>query len=148
MPDSHGRILISRAEVARNAGVGRAAVSNWESRHDDFPQPVRQDGREAFDATAVAAWLAGRIIPANGLREGESEGLDYGTRFRRNLGLDHRRAVPPPESAPGAGSDTPAARAAQSLRVRLGMPDAPETIIWLAIFLYVREQHPSAWARI
>src|SRR5439155_16986960 len=77
-----------------------------------------------------------------------SEGLDYGTRFRRNLGLDHRRAVPPPESAPGAGSDTPAARAAQSLRVRLGMPDAPETIIWLAIFLYVREQHPSAWARI
>ncbi|MFD5769872.1 hypothetical protein ACFWIN_29225 [Streptomyces sp. NPDC127049] len=28
------------AEVARIAGVGRAAVVNWRRRHPDFPEPV------------------------------------------------------------------------------------------------------------
>ncbi|MEU7710740.1 N-6 DNA methylase [Micromonospora chalcea] len=147
MLDPHGRILISRAEVARNAGVGRAAVSNWESRHADFPRSVRHNGREAFDATAVAAWLDGRIIPVNALRENEPEGLDYGSRFRSNLGLFGQDAVPP-EREPGVEADTPGGRAARSLLARRGMLDSPETVIWLAIFLYARQRHPSEWAQI
>ncbi|WP_159026611.1 hypothetical protein [Streptomyces vietnamensis] len=27
-------------QIARQAGVGRAAVVNWRRRHDDFPQPA------------------------------------------------------------------------------------------------------------
>lgn len=31
---------VTAAEIARLAGVGRAAVSNWRRRHGDFPRPV------------------------------------------------------------------------------------------------------------
>ncbi|SNR52811.1 N-6 DNA Methylase [Haloechinothrix alba] len=50
--------LVSAAEVARLADVGRAAVSNWRRRHPDFPQPV--DSSEAnprFKRGEVEQWL-------------------------------------------------------------------------------------------
>ena len=31
---------VTAAGIARLAGVGRAAVSNWRRRHADFPKPV------------------------------------------------------------------------------------------------------------
>ena len=31
---------ITAVEIARLAGVGRAAVSNWRKRHADFPRPT------------------------------------------------------------------------------------------------------------
>jgi hypothetical protein len=31
---------VSAADIARLAGVGRAAVSNWRRRYPDFPPPV------------------------------------------------------------------------------------------------------------
>ncbi|MFI9122369.1 hypothetical protein ACIGW0_23750 [Streptomyces bikiniensis] len=48
------------AEVARIAGVGRAAVVNWRRRHDDFPAPAPAAGTGThpwFDRAAVVAWL-------------------------------------------------------------------------------------------
>ena len=33
---------MTAAAIARLAGVGRAAVSNWRKRHPDFPQPIRR----------------------------------------------------------------------------------------------------------
>ena len=52
------RGTVSSAEIARLAGVGRAAVSNWRRRHDDFPRPVGgTDTSPSFDLTEIRAWL-------------------------------------------------------------------------------------------
>src|SRR5262245_6767338 len=46
--------VVSAAEVARLAGVERAAVSNWRRRHADFPEPV---GAGKFLRSEVEGWL-------------------------------------------------------------------------------------------
>ncbi|MCW5254598.1 SAM-dependent methyltransferase [Streptomyces sp. SHP 1-2] len=49
---------VTAAGIARLAGVGRAAVSNWRRRHTDFPRPV--GGTEASPSFALAEvedWL-------------------------------------------------------------------------------------------
>ncbi|MCO5993731.1 N-6 DNA methylase [Actinoallomurus rhizosphaericola] len=49
---------VSAADIARLAGVGRAAVSNWRRRHPDFPQPVGGTPTSPVFALAdVEAWL-------------------------------------------------------------------------------------------
>ncbi|MFF7452670.1 N-6 DNA methylase [Kitasatospora sp. NPDC008115] len=55
MPD---RPEVTAVEIARLAGVGRAAVSNWRRRHPDFPRPVGgTDSSPAFALTDVESWL-------------------------------------------------------------------------------------------
>ncbi|MET8542662.1 N-6 DNA methylase [Kitasatospora sp. NPDC004799] len=55
MPD---RSEVTAAEIARLAGVGRAAVSNWRRRHPDFPRPVGgTDTSPAFALDEVESWL-------------------------------------------------------------------------------------------
>ncbi|GAA4562789.1 N-6 DNA methylase [Micromonospora coerulea] len=52
---------ITAAEIARLAGVGRAAVSNWRKRHPDFPVPVGgTPASPEFDLTQVEQWLHGQ----------------------------------------------------------------------------------------
>ncbi|WP_434600464.1 N-6 DNA methylase [Streptomyces sp. A5-4] len=51
--------LITGAEIARLAGVTRAAVSNWRRRYSDFPAPA--DGGAStplFSLAEVRSWLA------------------------------------------------------------------------------------------
>ncbi|SCG70281.1 N-6 DNA methylase [Micromonospora halophytica] len=49
---------ITAAEIARLAGVGRAAVSNWRKRHADFPTPVGGTAASPeFDLIQVEQWL-------------------------------------------------------------------------------------------
>ncbi|GAA0470755.1 N-6 DNA methylase [Streptomyces olivaceiscleroticus] len=49
---------VTAAGIARLAGVGRAAVSNWRRRHADFPKPVGgTEASPAFALTAVEQWL-------------------------------------------------------------------------------------------
>ncbi|MFG2054199.1 N-6 DNA methylase [Micromonospora sp. NPDC048930] len=49
---------ITAAEIARLAGVGRAAVSNWRKRYADFPTPVAGTAASPeFDLTQVEQWL-------------------------------------------------------------------------------------------
>lgn len=49
---------VTAAAIARLAGVGRAAVSNWRRRHGDFPRPVGgSDTSPTFELTAVERWL-------------------------------------------------------------------------------------------
>lgn len=49
---------VTAAAIARLAGVGRAAVSNWRRRHNDFPRPVGgTDTSPTFELTAVERWL-------------------------------------------------------------------------------------------
>ncbi len=49
---------VTAAEIARLAGVGRAAVSNWRRRHADFPTPVAGTATSPeFDLADVRSWL-------------------------------------------------------------------------------------------
>ncbi|MBZ4014601.1 hypothetical protein CCS38_02295, partial [Streptomyces purpurogeneiscleroticus] len=49
---------MTAAGIARLAGVGRAAVSNWRRRHADFPRPIGgTESSPAFALTAVEQWL-------------------------------------------------------------------------------------------
>ncbi|MGW6289017.1 HsdM family class I SAM-dependent methyltransferase [Streptomyces sp. NPDC055107] len=53
--------LVTGAEIARLAGVTRAAVSNWRRRHEDFPGPAGGGaGSPLFDLAEVRAWLDGQ----------------------------------------------------------------------------------------
>ncbi|MFJ7530036.1 N-6 DNA methylase [Streptomyces griseus] len=49
---------VTAAGIARLAGVGRAAVSNWRRRHADFPQPVGGSATSpSFALSDVERWL-------------------------------------------------------------------------------------------
>jgi hypothetical protein len=49
---------VTAAAVARRAGVGRAAVSNWRRRYPDFPRPVGGGSNSPLFAwSEVEAWL-------------------------------------------------------------------------------------------
>lgn len=60
--------LVSAADVARLAGVGRAAVSNWRRRHPDFPEPVSGSAGSRFRLAEVERWLRsqGKLRAADG----------------------------------------------------------------------------------
>src|SRR5258708_30499446 len=49
---------VTATGIAKMAGVGRAAVSNWRRRYSDFPRPVGGTASSpAFDLAAVEGWL-------------------------------------------------------------------------------------------
>ncbi|KDN83176.1 hypothetical protein KCH_46580 [Kitasatospora cheerisanensis KCTC 2395] len=49
---------VTAAEIARLAGVGRAAVSNWRRRHTDFPRPAGgTETSPTFRLDQVEQWL-------------------------------------------------------------------------------------------
>lgn len=51
-------VTVTLAGIARLAGVGRAAVSNWRRRHADFPPPVAgTDASPQFSLDSVEEWL-------------------------------------------------------------------------------------------
>ncbi|MFI9122779.1 N-6 DNA methylase [Streptomyces bikiniensis] len=51
-------VPVTLAEIARLAGVGRAAVSNWRRRHESFPARIGgTDGSPQFSLTEIEAWL-------------------------------------------------------------------------------------------
>ncbi|MFI6434126.1 N-6 DNA methylase [Streptomyces sp. NPDC050759] len=51
-------VVVTLAEIARIAGVGRAAVSNWRRRYESFPVPVGgTDTSPQFSLADVEAWL-------------------------------------------------------------------------------------------
>ncbi|MFF6779197.1 N-6 DNA methylase [Streptomyces sp. NPDC012637] len=60
MPANTGaaRVGVTLAEIARIAGVGRAAVSNWRRRYGNFPSPIGgTDTSPQFSLSEVEAWL-------------------------------------------------------------------------------------------
>ncbi|MFI5689971.1 N-6 DNA methylase [Streptomyces sp. NPDC051636] len=55
---THDAVPVSLAEIARIAGVGRAAVSNWRRRHDSFPTRIGgTDVSPQFSLAEVEQWL-------------------------------------------------------------------------------------------
>ncbi|MEY9871050.1 hypothetical protein ABH931_000504 [Streptacidiphilus sp. MAP12-33] len=56
--DRADRSAVTATAIARLAGVGPAAVSNWRRRHADFPKPVGgTSGSPTFDLAEVETWL-------------------------------------------------------------------------------------------
>ena len=56
--DPGGHEQMTAAAIARLAGVGRAAVSNWRRRYPAFPQPTGgSPNSPMFDRAEVEAWL-------------------------------------------------------------------------------------------
>ncbi|WP_031468247.1 N-6 DNA methylase [Sciscionella sediminilitoris] len=50
--------LVSSADIARLGGVGRAAVSNWRRRYEDFPAPAGGTASSPlFSLQAIQSWL-------------------------------------------------------------------------------------------
>ncbi|WP_225794872.1 N-6 DNA methylase [Streptomyces aculeolatus] len=69
MPRARSDATVTLAGIARIAGVGRAAVSNWRRRHDGFPAPVGgSDASPQFPLGEVERWLQeqGKIRSAGG----------------------------------------------------------------------------------
>lgn len=76
-------LLATRRQISQWAGVSRVAVTNWQRRHPDFPQPKDDGGMERFSLSEVLAWLSARRVPAAQRRGGEPEGITYADRVRR-----------------------------------------------------------------
>ncbi|MGK5450375.1 N-6 DNA methylase [Streptomyces radiopugnans] len=57
MPSTRA-VPVTLAEIARIAGVGRAAVSNWRRRHDSFPARIGgTDASPQFSLAEIEQWL-------------------------------------------------------------------------------------------
>jgi SAM-dependent methyltransferase len=66
-------VTVTLAEIARLAGVGRAAVSNWRRRYSTFPAPTGgTDISPQFTLTEVEAWLR-----AEGKLRREEDSLEW-----------------------------------------------------------------------
>lgn len=76
---------IASADIARLAGVGRAAVSNWRRRFTDFPEPVGGSASSPlYRLTDVEQWLADHG------RSAEITPLDRLWQQLRSTSDDHR----------------------------------------------------------
>ena len=88
---------VTAAAIARRAGVGRAAVSNWRRRYADFPQPVGgSPSSPVFSWVQVEAWLlatgkAGQLVTAGRTDTGTQR---IGDASPSNGGYDNLKAVP------------------------------------------------------
>ena len=72
---------VNAGDIARLAGVGRAAVSNWRRRHEDFPEPVGgTTSSPLFSLPEIAVWLR-----ANGKSFGVSLGDLVWQRMRTSV---------------------------------------------------------------
>ncbi|GAA1696115.1 hypothetical protein GCM10009745_47620 [Kribbella yunnanensis] len=130
-------------EIADRVGVRLSAVSNWRSRHADFPQPLEASGQERYDLASMISWLRGRQIPRNRLRPNEAPGTTYGDRLER---------VPTATVIDSADQAAPVQMmtwqqglwaAMDSLR---GAHDAAASRELLLAFVYVRACHPELWS--
>ncbi|MGW0804909.1 N-6 DNA methylase [Nonomuraea sp. NPDC002799] len=109
---------VNAGDIARLAGVGRAAVSNWRRRHDDFPPPIGGTANQPlFSLRQIESWLRRygksyqvslgdrvwqRLKAAGDLRLGELVAHAGALLTRQDEAPDGGAAADP------AGGDTPA----------------------------------------
>ncbi|MFP8907195.1 N-6 DNA methylase, partial [Streptomyces atacamensis] len=107
MPSTRA-VPVTLAEIARIAGVGRAAVSNWRRRHDSFPARIGgTDASPQFSLAEIEQWLrendklkeiGGRELLWPGfeaLGSRDETGLAIAEAGRRMLGGKAPASVPP-----------------------------------------------------
>ncbi|MEV4072328.1 N-6 DNA methylase [Nonomuraea fuscirosea] len=137
---------VSRSDIARLAQVKRPAVSNWERRHADFPQPERVEGEDRFPVESMMRWLGQRRIPRNALLPGEQPGATFGDRFRKNLlghsGTSDAEAPVMHEPSPAGGVEDETWRSIQRLRGPYEVAHYRDLVLSL---VFLRAQEPDAW---
>ncbi|MFU8870576.1 N-6 DNA methylase [Micromonospora sp. SL4-19] len=137
--------FLTRSEIAQLAGVERPAVTNWQRRYEDFPQPVTTPDGEHFRSDEVIAWLSPRRIPAKVLRPDEAPGTTYGDRLAAGgPGSGQRRSVPSGSRSPNLShgltsflTDLP----------RMAVRDSGYWHVLLAL-AFVRRFRPVAWQHL
>lgn len=149
-PGDTAEILVTRAEIARLAGVRRPTVTTWAKRHSDFPKPVSSGGEAYFSLTNVASWLDGRPIPTKELTSDEDPGLTYGQRVRRNWPRASEHS--PDVASIAQGNDT--ARAVDQLlgtvvpAVRKGGGSILDYLMLLICLVFLRNCAEAEWRTI
>ncbi len=118
---------ITRAEIARLAGVSRAAVTQWGKRNRGFPRPG-DDGR--FALAEVLEWLERQRVRAADRETGDQIDESYANRVRRNLAA----AAPAELPAMQLPGDGPTTRA--------------DNLTLLLTLVFLRTQDPQAWTEI
>jgi predicted DNA-binding transcriptional regulator AlpA len=133
--EPEGRELITAAAIARLAGVGRAAVSNWRKRYPEFPKPAGGSPKSpAFDRAEVLTWLketgkadqlatAGRTDGGT-IRVGASATSPFETSFESVLAKAWQRL--PERSVSDLLPRDLLARAMAALLPRSTAPEAPD----------------------
>ncbi|MGV9289360.1 N-6 DNA methylase [Streptomyces sp. NPDC003719] len=101
--------LVTGSEIARIAGVTRAAVSNWRRRYDDFPAPAGGGANSPlYDLAEVRAWLEtqrkGQDVTDEVQLWQELRGA-YGDDILRGLGDVLQTLATPEERKPAALPD-------------------------------------------
>lgn len=142
--------LVTRAEIARLAGVRRPTVTTWAKRHSDFPKPVRSSGEDYFSLTSITSWLDRRLIPAKELAVGEEPGLTYGQRIRGNWpASDHV-----PDDPPVAQADDTAHVVDQLLgtvvasAARTGGGSVADYLMFVICLVFLRNCAEAEWRSI
>ncbi|MFE0379810.1 N-6 DNA methylase [Streptomyces inhibens] len=149
--------LVTRADIARLAGVKPPAVTNWTKRHSDFPTPLSSEGTEYFRLSDVLEWLATRTIPSSSRTGQEAASSTYADRARRRLpapphdspaAVTHRTRIP--RAPHDAGDSEEAARLVAELtgplavRVR-GSGTMADFVNLLASLALIRVGAPEHW---
>lgn len=115
---------VTRSEIARLAGVSRAAVTSWAKRRD-FPRPV---GENRFALPEVLEWLESRQVHGSIRAADDGTEYSYADRIRRSL------AAATPSHMPG-----------------MNLPGDPTTVeidnlILRLTLIFLRERDPQGWA--
>ncbi|MGW1181719.1 N-6 DNA methylase [Streptomyces drozdowiczii] len=128
---STSAVPVSLAEIARIAGVGRAAVSNWRRRHDTFPSRIGgTDVSPLFSLSEVEEWLRekGKLSDA-GAREflwPRFEAL--GSRDESGLAIaEAARRMRSPRARTGSAGLSDEARSLVGDAARLGRAEGPRS---------------------
>ncbi|QBI55764.1 N-6 DNA methylase [Streptomonospora litoralis] len=144
--------LISRAQLAHYAEVSRAAVTNWQKRSSDFPEPA-DAANELFELGQVADWLSTRAVPANARHPHEPVGTTYADRVRANAVNRSAAETPRPSSAPselksGPDEDETQRRVWRWLDLLRGHLHVSETCEVLLALLHMCAMHETAWQKL
>ena len=132
---SDSATTVPRVEIARLAGVSRAAVTSW-SKHADFPAPTNADG-DQFNLDDIIGWLDRRRVPADGRAPDEAANATYGNRIRRRLRLaEPRDAASPLTSLLALGP-----------QVR-GDAQQRDYLYLLLCLAFLRLHHPDRWMQL
>ncbi|MGW3727982.1 N-6 DNA methylase [Streptomyces sp. NPDC000851] len=117
-----GSSLVTGSEIARLAGVTRAAVSNWRRRYDDFPSPAGGSANSPlFDLAEVQAWL-----DKQRKRQDVSEEVQLWQLLRSAYGDDMIEALADVgQSLAAGGGAGEAALPAEALRLLRSLVKAP-----------------------
>jgi len=117
--------LVTATDIARLAGVGRAAVSNWRRRHADFPQPVAGTPvSPLFTLAKVEAWLRGhgKLLKVPLAEQAWQE-------LRRRAGDDLRLAAALADAGERLADGRPVPHAVAELAAASGPADALEVLV-------------------